>query len=188
MAIVTDKINIMKKLVILAGLFLMAASHSYGQRTVEKGGYLKDPNLSKFAGTWQGTSGPDTLTIVFEEQKVYYEKPDVHMDRILGWHKYVEAGQEIESFLNLAGSSYESSTFSGATNDDNSNRLDLNVKDYKRDRILDATFQLNPGQPDQAILKLRVSQGVYFYFGDEKPKKDVRALPVPSTWKMEKIK
>ena len=187
MAIATDKNLTMKKLFILAGLLLMATVQTHGQRTIEKGGYLKDPNLDKFVGTWQGASSSDTLKVVFEKYKVYYEKPDAYMDLIIGWYKFIKDGRVVDDYLNRVGSSYKKRIFSGRTDDNKSTVLHLTVIDYKRDKSVNATFQLIQGQTDQAILKLQFSEGVYFYFDDEKPKNEVQTIPVPSTWKMRKI-
>ena len=177
------------KSLLLIGLIVALSHQAWAQRTVEKGGHITDEHLDKFVGIWQGTTGKDTLTIVFEKHKVYFKNPaDVYMDLILGWYKYIEGDLVVDDYLEQVGSpSIKKSFFNGNT-DDNINELTLSFRDPKREKSMDATFRLVSTKSNKAVLKLSFSEGVYVYFGDEKSKKNVQTLPVPSTWEMKELR
>ncbi len=55
-----------------------------------------DTSLNKFTGTWQWTTGSDTLTLILAKQIDTFPNNQVK-EVLVGWHRYVKNGQLIES-------------------------------------------------------------------------------------------
>ena len=63
-----------------------------------------NPELNKFVGTWQWTSGYDTVTVVLEKQTSQFVNGDSR-EVLVGWHKYVKNGVPVESSIQHTGKS-----------------------------------------------------------------------------------
>ncbi len=116
----------MKKLLIIPLLTLFACSIAIAQRqyrTYKDGDHMSCPALAPFVGTWVGTSGNTTLTIVLVKTTVngkkrvqnttYYpaeEKrnyPNITEDLIMGWHQVSVNGKVIQSSLSKKSNKYD---------------------------------------------------------------------------------
>lgn len=62
-----------------------------------------NPELDKFVGTWRWTSGNDTVIIVLQKQVTNLPTGTSSNEILVGWHKYVENGQLIQSSLQYIG-------------------------------------------------------------------------------------
>ncbi len=116
----------MKKLLIISLLIIFACSLTIAQRqyrTYKDGDHISRPALSPFVGTWVGTSGNTTLTIVLAKTTVngkkkvlnttYYsteEKrnyPNITEELIMGWHQVSVNGKVIQSSLSKKSNKYD---------------------------------------------------------------------------------
>jgi hypothetical protein len=82
----------MKKLLIII-LFATAFSNAYSQTS----------NMDAFVGTWQWSSGTDTLTLVIQKQNNITIYPGYTRPALVGWHRYVKNGIEKESSFQYIG-------------------------------------------------------------------------------------
>lgn len=82
----------MKKVFFLLAILISVKSFSQ----------ITNNELDKFIGTWKWTSGNDTVIIVLQKQVT--NLPNGTSNEILvGWHKYIENGQLIQSSLQYIG-------------------------------------------------------------------------------------
>ncbi len=58
--------------------------------------------MDKFVGTWRWVSGTDTVLIVLQRQNTFI-KPGINLQALVGWHKYVQNGQTVQSSLQYVG-------------------------------------------------------------------------------------
>jgi hypothetical protein len=66
-------------------------------------GYSQTSNMDAFVGTWQWSSGTDTLTLVIQKQNNVILYGNVTKPSLVGWHRYVKNGVEIESSFQYIG-------------------------------------------------------------------------------------
>jgi hypothetical protein len=64
---------------------------------------MTDNNSNKFIGTWQWTSGTDTLKIVLEKQIYTIPASGVSSENLVGWHPYIKNGILKQSSLQYVG-------------------------------------------------------------------------------------
>lgn len=130
----------------------------------------RDPFSDKFVGTWQWTSGTDTLTVILEKQ-TDTSMPAKHNEVIAGWYRYVKNGRQKVSNLEYAGTSVTTDFL----NDDEKtymfggshgpNRLELYVPDMLIEKTEILTLTMLPGSTTQATWEL--SEGRCFYLGPQ---------------------
>jgi hypothetical protein len=66
------------------------------------GSYITNNTMGAFHGTWQWTSGTDTVKIYLETKKVYIDGDNYYIDLLVGWHLYKKGATVIESsFSNI---------------------------------------------------------------------------------------
>ncbi len=155
----------MKKLLIIPLLTLFACSIAIAQRqyrTYKDGDHISRPALSPFVGTWVGTSGNTTLTIVLVKATVnnkkrilnspYYSekykknRPNITEELIMGWHQVSVNGKVIQSSLGKKSNKYDykkkNHTIEGSLPcwEDTYDVLTLT---FLKDAITDDTFNLS---------------------------------------------
>ncbi|MCX8490933.1 MAG: hypothetical protein ORN54_07685 [Cyclobacteriaceae bacterium] len=159
------------------------ASNVYAQNpTPKKGEYRKDDNLDKFAGTWEGSKGNESLRITLKKEKIYVKGMDFSMDVIIGWHSYTKNGKAIESSIAFAGSSYDENTTIMASSDGDK-KLNFSVfRDLSRERTSSGELKLINSK--EGVLTLRFNEQVLI---NKTPANPTEAIPTPSEWNMKKI-
>lgn len=175
----------MYRTILICLLFLITTTITYGQE-IKKGVYIQDSGLAKFEGTWVGTKGKDTLFIKFTERKVHFEGPDVYVDLILGWHSYTSKNRVIVDKLHQFGEGKDTATLRGGSNSSNPDILNLTFNDPNRESILRANFKINSSK---GILKFEKPANFNWltFFKGKKESLEAGVLPIPSTWKMNKV-
>ncbi len=83
----------MKKLLITGLLSIFIVNSGFSQDTTI---------MDKFVGTWRWVSGTDTVIIVLQRQNVFIQ-PGISRMSLVGWHKYVQNGQVVQSSLQYVG-------------------------------------------------------------------------------------
>lgn len=70
--------------------------------------YTPNTELNKFVGNWKWTSGNNSFEMVLKKEKVFKPLDDDQSceDIIIGFHKYIKNGTEIESSLQNQNSNY----------------------------------------------------------------------------------
>ncbi|MBT1695391.1 hypothetical protein KK083_00795 [Fulvivirgaceae bacterium PWU4] len=148
----------------------------------KKGDYVTDTALDKFAGTWQGTQGGQSLKLVLKKEKVYFKGFDYSRDLLIGWHELTINGQVVESTLSFAGGPYDKNvTILGSSE----GQVQVNLttfRDLSRERNHAGTLLLQ--DPNVIRLTLRLTEHVIL---NKKKQDPVNALTVPGEWILKKV-
>jgi hypothetical protein len=156
------KINKMKNIVMLV-FTLTIISKIYAQNGPHPAGsYVSRPNLDKFVGTWQWVSGADTVKVVLAKQAIYAPAPmDYTFEALVGWHRYVKNGVEIESSLQYVNSTFSSGHYTLFGSDRSSTKLYFtSFEDLTKNKECDLYFNLVAGSLTQATWKLTERRGL----------------------------
>ena len=121
------------------------------------GTYATKPELNQFVGTWKSISGTDTVTIVFQKQKVHFQDDlcTYDSDEMLGWHKYVKNGVVIENNLQYVGQPYDNETESLGDLTRTNNEMWLGFWDPTLEKACHVTFKMVSGSTTQATWLLK---------------------------------
>ncbi len=90
----------MKQIILFFAFFLIISKYGFAQGPIQ-GEYRIDNYIDKFIGTWQWTTGQDTITIKLKKIKFNVIDTDLSFfkDVLMGCHKYVKNGIVIEDNL-----------------------------------------------------------------------------------------
>jgi hypothetical protein len=131
---------------------------------------VTNTELDKFIGTWQWSSGNDTVTIVLEKQVYNVPFTGSNTEMLVGWHRYVKNGALIESSFQYIGRNVNV--------DANSHDVDFKTTLLGSTRTPTAVyfrtfwdltlhkncylyFRLLSGSTTQATWKLKEADGIY---------------------------
>jgi hypothetical protein len=92
-----------KTLILIMSLFVFTAS------VLAQVNESSDPALNKFEGIWKWGNDRDSLTFILQKQMVSCT-PYYRMEKIVGWHKYIQNGKVTESSVQYFGSNDRSSS------------------------------------------------------------------------------
>lgn len=142
---------------------LFTCNIAYAQVTINN-------ELNKFVGTWRWTSGNDTVIIVLQKQVCNFLYSSKSAEILVGWHKYIKNGQNVEKSTQNIGFNINSDDQNPAT----SRKITLTGKNHGANKIwfynfCDLTlgkncnldFQLLTNSTTQASWKLRNPQGIF---------------------------
>jgi hypothetical protein len=126
------------------------------------GTHVASPNLDKFVGTWQWISGTDTVKIVLAKQNIYMPAPmDNTIETLVGWHRYVKNGIEVESSLQYLNSTFNSGHHTLFGGDISPTKIYFTTfKDITKNKQCNLYFTLLTGSVTQATWKLFESRGL----------------------------
>jgi hypothetical protein len=152
----------MKKiLIIIAIIFSKICS---AQTLPAQGSYTTNSQLDKFVGTWIWTSGTDTMKIVLQKQFVHHKTPySFEYESLVGWHRYVKNGIQVESSLQYAGTPYSNgyNTLLGGTVGEARRIRFTTFKDLTKNKKTNALFfTLLPNSNILANWNLKSSEGL----------------------------
>lgn len=89
----------MKNILILLIIVLSFTTESRGQKPIANGTIFNN-YINKFEGTWQWVSNSDTVTIKLKKMTTKFVRPEnAFGEHLLGCHRYVKNGIEVESSL-----------------------------------------------------------------------------------------
>lgn len=172
----------MKK-ILITFILLFSFSLAFGQVT-KNNVYLKSEGLEKFDGRWEANSGKYSITFIFQSKKRPIEGfKNAFRDISLGWYQYSINDNLIYDNLSNIGSELENADLV-ANIGDKAKILNIYMVDQKRGIGLIGELKLSPVNPTLGVLKLRSSQGVRI---NQKEAETDNLLPIPSTWKIEKV-
>jgi hypothetical protein len=138
----------MKNIIIIsffAGLF----TSSFAQST----------DMDKFRGTWQWVSGTDTLTIQLQKEAIQAPTGD-YVDCIVGWHRYVKNGIQVESAMQHVGAAWATGKCTIIGGIDAPNQLYItSIEDLTIGKKFEVIFSLVSNT--QAHWKSRDARGIY---------------------------
>jgi hypothetical protein len=152
----------MKKILLI--LCIIWSSICSAQTPPAQGSYTTNPQLDKFVGTWIWISGSDTMKIVLQKQFVHHKTPySFEYESLIGWHRYVKNGIQVESSLQYIGSPYNSghSTLLGSTIDNPRQVRFTTFKDITRNKKSNSLyFTLQNNSLTIAYWSLKNSEGL----------------------------
>ncbi|SUX46135.1 DUF6705 family protein [Chryseobacterium indoltheticum] len=101
--------------------------------------YNPDNSIDKFIGTWEGNSNGKSITFILEKEKII-RKNSSCMDAIIGFHKFIDNGLEIENYLQFAHTLYSDgkSTTLGGTENSNTNLAFLLIDHKSKNKVVKA--------------------------------------------------
>lgn len=185
----------MKTLPILTLLLIGLHSPSLAQ-DFEKGDYIQNNDLERFEGNWVWTSQQDTFLITLRKTKVHIKRIDIHVDWILGWHRYIKNGKVIESSLDKVGSTVEEATIIGSQDDENKNTLKISFEDINRGKTTIAKLILSTNNPNTAVwhYEAQTHGGIRLIvltdstIAERAKRATLHKIPVPVSWEMKRTK
>ena len=153
----------MKKLILILTIVTTSISiqNVHAQDWPTPGSYLTNTTMGAFHGTWQWTSGTDTVKIYLITKKVYFDlNGGFYWDRLVGWHLYKKGNIIVESSYPALGN-VDARTFLGGNESSSSPATIIggDFKDLKKNKYGDLTLTLN-GTGNQMTWKLENSEGV----------------------------
>ncbi len=169
-------------------IFCFSLCHTAIAQPPPSGSYRQDTALNKFVGTWQWVSGTDTVTIVFQKQKMYYPSPaNYYVDALVGWHKYTKSGKLIESYLGHSNTPFDQySTFIGNSNATNSLSVTLFSQDFLNHKGGEVYLTLVPNKTTQGQWNLHNKEGIKVSLPGQPP--FITGFTLPTSMVMTKIK
>jgi hypothetical protein len=153
----------MKKIYLIIGI--LSTLNSNAQIVIPAAGsYTPNPNLNKFVGTWLWFSGTDTMKLVFQKQIVHHPSPSNYdLDGLLGWHRFVKNGIELENNLSLIGTPYWNGNFSFSDIATTSNSVRFSFDDLTKHKNNDGLyFTMLNNSTTQAKWEFKNSNGIMF--------------------------
>ena len=137
----------MKKSIMLMWLLALAAV------------VIAQSDNDKWRGTWQWVSGADTFTIQLQKETIHAPTGDI-IDCIVGWHRYVKNGIEIENSMQHTGTAWAMGKHTIMGGLDGSAKLYLTtVRDITLAKRVEAVLTINPSYT-QALWVLREPRGI----------------------------
>lgn len=140
-------------------LFIVCAKLSHAQAPAP-GSYVTNTTMSPFHGTWQWTSGTDTIRVYFATKKVYYPiNGGYYWDKLCGWHLYKKGNTVISSSYASINNVNARTLTLGNEADGQNNKVWGFIKDVPKNKDGELTLTLNTAQ-NQLTWKLENSPGI----------------------------
>ena len=131
------------------------------QITPYSGAHIQYNELNKFVGTWQWTSGADTLVIKLYKQEIYMKPPaNFFFEEIVGWHKYVKNGIIQETFLQYAGLPFDIGHATILGGPKSENELYGSFQDITNNKLCDLYLIMINNNQTELKWQLRNSMGI----------------------------
>lgn len=142
------------------------------------GDNIKDGNLDKFIGTWIWHNDSDSLILTFKKENIYMDRADIHMDVLIGFHKFVKNNVVIENSTEHISSWYNDgySTLFGGTDRISINKLDVYIKHTSKNKSVNAVIQYIESNQIK-IVSIVNPEGVFITSHGEAPRDFSISLP-----------
>lgn len=135
------------------------------------GDNVKNDNVDKFIGTWLWHNGNDSLLFIFKKENVYVKGFDIHMDVLIGFHKFVKNGVVIENsteYINTWQNDGHSTLYGGTDRIVNLNTLTTFIEHTSKNKSVNAEIQYIDSNHIK-IISIENPEGMKIRFPGEAP-------------------
>jgi hypothetical protein len=156
----------MKQIINIALIFFgLAIQQNAKAQIPAAGSYTANTTMGAFHGTWQWTSGNDTVKIYLATKPVYFPiSGGFTMERLVGWHLYKRGNTVIESSYNYINNVDQRTMLGG--NNEYPTVANIFFKDISKGKDGELTLKLNAAQ-NQLIWRSTEHQGMRIYGGNQ---------------------
>ena len=141
----------------------------------ESNTYEQNPEIDKFVGTWEWTSGNQKFQLVIDKQKLDYSDEifiNYYIDEAVVWHSYTINGQVVSSSMGNVNTKFTNvneaikNTVISGEGTSSTNRLNLMFNDKIKHKLGKVSIELLPGKTNEATWKLRGIGTIYLPQGE----------------------
>jgi hypothetical protein len=150
----------MKKIIIIALVFLSTTKSNAQIFNPPAGSYITNNTFTPFFGTWRWVNGIDTVKIYLAKAKVYFNVGDgFYWDRLIGWHIYKRGNVVIQKSYDDVDDIFFQRTLLLGNEEAPTNYCGGTVKDLTKNKLGEISLTLNAAG-NQLTWKLEPTQGM----------------------------